>query len=114
MTAVQYAAKCGEKLIQAKAACAHGEWLPWLEGNCRVNRNQASKYMRLSKEMPELSNVSSTIHFTGIEAAIAYLSAPDEVKAQVDESAEPVGGIFMLALADAPPFQPPAFAVLPP
>ena len=61
--------------------------------------------------MPELSNVSSTIHFTGIEAAIAYLSAPDEVKAQVDESAEPVGGIFMLALADAPPFQPPAFAV---
>ena len=46
--------------------------------------------MRLSKEMPELSNVSSTIHLTGIEAAIAYLSAPDEVKAQVDESAEPV------------------------
>ena len=112
MTAVQYAAKCGEKLIQAKAACAHGEWLPWLEANCKVNRNQASKYMRLSKEMPELSNDKSTYNFTGIEAAIAYLSAPDEVKAQVDESAKPVGGIFTLALADdAPPFQPPAFAV---
>ena len=90
MTAVQYAAKCGEKLIQAKAACAHGEWLPWLEKNCRVSRMQASKYMRLSKEMPELSNVKSTLHFTGIEAAMAYLTAPEEVKAEVDTSAEPV------------------------
>ena len=37
--------------------------------------------MRLSKEMPELSNVSYWIHFDSI---------PDDVKAQVDESPEPV------------------------
>ena len=90
MTAVQYAAKCGEKLIQAKTACAHGEWLPWLEKNCRVSRIQASKYMRLSKEMPEISNDNRSYHFDSINTAIAYLSASDEVKAEVDTSSEPV------------------------
>ena len=53
---------------------------------------QASKYMRLSKEMPQLldSNTKSTSYFTGIEAAMAYLTAPEEVKVEVDSSTEPV------------------------
>ena len=92
MSAVQYAARCGEKLLQAKAACGHGEWDSWLNGNCKISRRQSYKYMQLAREMPELINesVPSTARFTGIEAAIAYLSAPDEVKAQVDESPDPV------------------------
>jgi hypothetical protein len=92
VTAVQYAAKCGEKLIQAKNACAHGEWLPWLEANCRVNQRQSQRYMRLAQEMPQLidSNTSHGTHFDSIKTAIAYLSAPDDVKAEVDTSAEPV------------------------
>lgn len=40
--------------------------------------------------MPELSNVSYGIHFDSINSAIAYLSAPDEVKEQVDQSPNPV------------------------
>lgn len=42
--------------------------------------------------MPSLidSNAQSTAHFTGIETAIAYLSAPDEIKEQVDNSPDPV------------------------
>lgn len=92
MTAVQYAAKCGEKLIQAKAACAHGEWLPWLEKNCRVSYRQASKYMKLSSEMPQLidSNWNRSSNFDSINTAIAYLSASEDVKAEVDASPEPV------------------------
>lgn len=92
LAAVQYAAKCGEKLIQAKAACTHGEWLPWLEKNCRVNQRQSQRYMKLANEMPQLidSNTKSTSYFSGIEAAIAYLSAPEEVKSEVDSSTEPV------------------------
>ena len=77
MTAVQYAAKCGEKLIQAKAACAHGEWLPWLGENCTLKERQARKYMRLAEEYPALANRQSTADFRGVEAAIAYWSAPD-------------------------------------
>ena len=90
MTAVQYAAKCGEKLIQAKNACAHGEWSLWLKDNCRLSQNQSAKYMKLFREMPNLLNSPSTVNFTGIEAAIAYLSASDDVKAEVDASTEPV------------------------
>jgi len=85
--AVVYAARCGEKLIKAKAAVGHGQWIPWLEANCRVSRRQASRYMRLAKEMPELigANGTSTSHLPGMEHAIALLSATDEVKAEVQE-----------------------------
>ena len=46
--------------------------------------------MKLSSELPELSNRQSTADFKGVEAAIAYLSASDDVKAEVDASTEPV------------------------
>lgn len=92
MTAVQYAAKCGEKLIQAKAACAHGEWLPWLEANCKVTARQSQRYIRLASEMLQLldSNTTRVSHFDSLRTAIAYLSASEEVKAQVDQSPDPV------------------------
>lgn len=82
----------GEKLIQAKAVCAHGEWLPWLEKNCRVNQRQSQRYMKLASEMPQLidSNWNRSSNFDSINAAIAYLSAPEEVKSEVDSSTEPV------------------------
>jgi hypothetical protein len=48
--------------------------------------------MKLASEMPLLlSNTKTSSHLDGLEAAIAYLSASDEVKARVDESPEPVG-----------------------
>ncbi len=80
---------CGEKLIQAKAKCRHGEWLPWLEANCNVSQPQASKYVRLANNLPELSNYKSTYSLDSIETAIAYLSASDEVKEQVNNSPDP-------------------------
>jgi len=85
--AVVYAAKCGAKLIEAKEQCAHGEWLPWLEANCRVKQSQAKNYIRVAKEYPQLldSNRQLTGVFPGIEQAISLLSAPDEVKEAVQE-----------------------------
>jgi hypothetical protein len=43
--------------------------------------------MKLASDMPQLidSNKNYSSYFSSINAAIAYLSAPDEVKAQVDE-----------------------------
>lgn len=85
--AVVYAARCGQKLIEAKEACIHGQWLPWLEANSQVNQQQSNKYMNLAKGMPELLN--SNHHHSGnlpsINAAIALLSAPEEVKQQAVE-----------------------------
>ena len=48
--------------------------------------------MKLASEMPQLldSNTSHGTHFDSIKTAIAYLSASEEVKAEVDASTEPV------------------------
>ena len=84
-TAVVYAARCGDRLLKAKAQVIHGQWLDWLAAHCKVERNQAAKYMRLAREMPELvdPNGCPGIHLPGIKHAIALLSADDEVKAEV-------------------------------
>jgi len=86
--AVVYAAHCGQKLLEAKAACQHGEWLQWLKVNCAVRKAQANKYMRLAREMPELidSKKQSSVFLPGIDAAIALLSAPDEIKEEFKEA----------------------------
>jgi chromosome segregation ATPase len=84
-TAVVYAARCGEKLLKAKAAIGHGQWLDWLAANCRVKERQARKYMTLANEMPELlePNRHPGADLLGIKHAIALLTADDEVKAEV-------------------------------
>lgn len=46
--AVVHAIRCGEKLIEAKAALAHGEWLPWLEEHWPASAKTATNYMRLA------------------------------------------------------------------
>jgi hypothetical protein len=86
--AVVYAAHCGQKLIEAKAACQHGEWLQWLKGNCAVRARQATKYMQLAKEMPELidSNRHCNADLPSVNAAIALLSAPEDVKQEIKEA----------------------------
>ena len=83
--AVVYAARCGEKLCQAKEALGHGQWLPWLEASCRVKERQARKYMKLAREMPELldPNRHSSADLLGINHAIALLTADEEVKTEI-------------------------------
>lgn len=78
------AALIGQKLNQAKQQLPHGEFGDWLKVNCRVTQRQAQKYMKLAIDMPELlnSNTKFTSHLK-IEAAYALLSAPDEVKQEV-------------------------------
>ena len=70
--------------VQAKQQLPHGEFGDWLKGNCRVKQRQANDYMKLAVDMPELlnSNVNNCLHLS-IHAAYALLSAPDEVKQEV-------------------------------
>ena len=53
-TALEHAIRCGELLIQAKAAVGHSAWLPWLEANCTLRLPTAQAYMRLARELPKL------------------------------------------------------------
>jgi Protein of unknown function (DUF3102) len=45
---LERALEIGKALLQAKALCTHGEWLPWLE-KVRVNRVRAAEFMRIAK-----------------------------------------------------------------
>jgi hypothetical protein len=44
--ALMYAAKCGHKLLEAKAKYTHGEFNDWIESHCKVTPMQANKYMQ--------------------------------------------------------------------
>jgi|ABSP01.1.fsa_nt_gi hypothetical protein len=52
--AIIYAAKCGHKLLEAKARYAHGEFNDWIENHCQLTPMQANKYMQTAIRMPEL------------------------------------------------------------
>lgn len=79
------AAKAGDKLNQAKAQVAHGEWADWLSKNCRVKERQARKYMKLANELPDLISNRQSSAVLGLDAAMELLSSPEEVKEQVKE-----------------------------
>lgn len=46
---LERAKEAGEMLIEAKRLVGHGNWLPWLETNCRVSASMAEKYMKIAK-----------------------------------------------------------------
>jgi Protein of unknown function (DUF3102) len=43
---LEHAIAVGALLIEAKELVAHGEWLPWLQANCRVSERSAQVYSR--------------------------------------------------------------------
>jgi len=77
--AVQHATNCGLMLLQNKASKAHGEWLPWLNGEIESGRlevksTQARVYMRVA------SNIQRGVHLpetTSIRAALELLTDKD-------------------------------------
>ena len=47
-SAVHHAHRAGQCLLEAKALCKHGEWLPWLR-DVGIPRRTATEYMRFAK-----------------------------------------------------------------
>jgi hypothetical protein len=85
---IEAAVECGRLLIQAKAALAHGEWLPWIEGNLRFGARQAQKYMRIADQEKRLPNS----HLASIDEAMAVLAEPrngEHVRRVMGSSASP-------------------------
>lgn len=83
--ALVYAAKCGQKLLLAKAQCNHGQFKSWLDENCKLDYPRATQYMKLTTEFPKLldsSNVGSS-QLLNLTQAIRLLGASEEVKNEV-------------------------------
>ncbi|WP_027167299.1 DUF3102 domain-containing protein [Mesorhizobium sp. WSM3224] len=69
-TSVLRAMDAGQMLIDAKAACQHGEWLPFL-GRAGIHERRARRLMQLARSGLESDTVSD---LGGIGAALAFMS----------------------------------------
>ena len=83
--AVINAAKSGMYFLEAKAKMHHGEFMPKIaQLRADISHSKINKYMQLSKEMPELLNSDARPNLNYAQA-IALMSAPEELKAEIVE-----------------------------
>lgn len=80
--AVQHATNCGLMLLQVKASLAHGEWLPWLNGEIESGRlavkaRQARSYMQLASNWHRDANLPEA---PSIRAALELLSDKEPLR----------------------------------
>ena len=66
--AVQAYLECGAALIEAKAGCGHGKWLPWLDGT-GIPKRTAQRMMALYESGLKSDTVT---HLGGISGALDY------------------------------------------
>lgn len=72
-SAVVHAIRCGELLIEAKAALPHGSWGDWISENFPASTRTAQGYMRLARA----EDAQGLAHL-GIEGALRELAAPKQ------------------------------------
>jgi hypothetical protein len=75
---VEHGIRAGELLSTAKAECAHGTWLPWLEENFEGAARTAQEYMRLHNHRDEIRAKYADSAHLSIGAALKELAAPKD------------------------------------
>lgn len=103
---LELAKQAGEMLIEAKRLAGHGNWLPWLETNCRVSASMAEKYVKIAKGWDVLAAGNPEhVPNLGIRDAVKLLAKPRSPK---DEMPPTIDAEFteLAAEAEAPPTDP--------
>lgn len=80
---VNRAIALGLDLIEAKEACGHGRWLPWLK-SVGISSSTAANYMRIASEVTTDSKMAQ-LPYTKV---LALLALPPEEREEVAEAAE--------------------------
>lgn len=73
---VEHGIRAGQKLAEAKALCAHGEWLTWLEENVEVSVRSAQEFMRLYKHRDAVRVKARDSAHLSVSAALKELAEP--------------------------------------
>jgi hypothetical protein len=73
---VEHAIHAGGLLSEAKAQCAHGEWLGWLEDNFEGAPRTAQEYMRLYHHRDEIRAKTRDSAHLSVSGALKELAAP--------------------------------------
>ena len=75
-TSLERAIEAGERLIEAKALVAHGQWLPWLKELCDLSERSAQAYMRLARHKDVVNTKSAAVADLTMRAAVAEITEP--------------------------------------
>lgn len=84
-TVLSAACEIGKRLTEVKLGLPHGKWTEWLRENVECSEKQAQNMMRLWEEYGKNPN-PQTYSGLSVSQAIALLSAPEDVRADLIES----------------------------
>jgi N6-adenosine-specific RNA methylase IME4 len=100
-SAVESAWYAGQALIAAKAQCAHGQWLPWLEANFDGSEATAQRYMQLANA----ARVRDLEPNTSLRGALAAIQKENNRRRDPDPVTDPVQpkpGTYSCIVIDPP------------
>lgn len=92
LQACNYALLCGMELLAARAEIKHGEWLPWIEKNCKFSQPTAYKYMTLAEGAMPVLKAQYPELLEGAEQVAPSLMKVAERKALVEAVSQMVDG----------------------
>jgi hypothetical protein len=93
---VRKAMEAGERLIEDKEGCKHGDWLPFLE-RAGVNERKAQRYMKIASSNLE----SDTVSDLGIGGALRFLQLRERASRHLQEAYDDtIGGGFGIEQLD--------------
>lgn len=75
-TTLEHAISAGERLLEAKAAVRHGDWLTWLAENVTFSDRTAQVYMKLAKHKGVIDTKSATAADLTVAGAVAEITVP--------------------------------------
>jgi hypothetical protein len=88
-TCLEHARQAGELLAEAKTACGHGRWLPWLKANVEFSERTAQAYMRVAKHWPELEAKAQATADLTIDEALDVLANDGHGRERSEGNDEP-------------------------
>jgi len=83
--AIAHAIRCGELLIQTKAALPHGAFGAWLAANAEFSERTAQGYMRLARLNPEMRNAVADLPLR-VALRELQLARREVVKARISDA----------------------------
>ena len=72
---LEHAIRVGELLTRQKEKTNYGDWIIWVQMNCRFDRSQASRYMQLYSNGDRIHHLDPKI---GMRKALRILAAADK------------------------------------
>jgi hypothetical protein len=75
---LDHAIAAGRLLLEARELVGHGNWIQWLEGNCRVGVRQAQTFMRLARNAHKVAAAAKyeSDSYLTIAAATVLIGKP--------------------------------------